>query len=491
MGYSIKHLRIDSKHILALIDDHTTLPSLFVAIYSVRRLSLLRFRTQEKELFTLKYFFEYWDKKFSRTFDCCFINAGYNIVDFIPELNIFYHYLLNKQHHKKNQNNSNFYHTTLESRKSNAEHLRTIAKFFLYLNQRYMIQRYQQLDNLQLCKIRDWNERNVKLTIREFSKVQSQNMSMHSAYRSLTKDQLIKLENILLPSSPLIKDELVNDSSYVNMKKNEFNPFGTLFLQFRTYLIHRLMFNYGLRISEVLLLTTESIVVTKPNSHGEINYILSINNLPSYIKDPRKEPLTIKNNFSIREVLLDEKDYFHIKYYTIELRNPLFNKNDTLKFQKKDSRILFVSNRGCCNPITYDTVQKYYEKIESHFSYLYPDNLNQSPHTSRPKITPHVGRHSWAYLTLEYIYKKLLSDELSLHFQYGIESRLNGLLDAASEQLRNLGGWSLNSRMPFKYAKRFISELANENNLRRVKSYKNLPSLTINSKISDKYDPFL
>lgn len=259
MGYSIKHLRIDSKHILVLIDDHTTLPSLFVAIYSVRRLSLLRFRTQEKELFTLKYFFEYWDKKFSRTFDYCFINAGYNIVDFIPELNIFYHHLLNKQHHKKNQNNSNFYHTTLESRKSNAEHLRTIAKFFLYLNQRYMIQRYQQLDNLQLCKIRDWNERNVKLTIREFSKVQSQNMSMHSAYRSLTKDQLIKLENILLPSSPLIKDELVNDSSYMNMKKNEFNPFGTLFLQFRTYLIHRLMFNYGLRISEVLLLTTESI----------------------------------------------------------------------------------------------------------------------------------------------------------------------------------------------------------------------------------------
>lgn len=491
MSYSIKHLRIDSKHILALIDDHTTLPSLFVAIYSVRRLSLLRFRTQEKELFTLKYFFEYWDKKFSRTFDCCFINSGYNIADFIPELNIFYHYLLNKQHHKKNQNNSNLYHTTLESRKSNAEHLRTISKFFLYLNQRYMAQRYQQLDNLQLCKIRDCNERNVKLAIREFSKVQSQNMSMHSAYRSLTKDQLIKLENILLPSSPLIKDELVNESYHTNTIKNELNPFRTLFLQFRTYLIHRLMFNYGLRISEVLLLTTESIFVTKPNSHGEINYILSVNNLPPYIKDPRKEPLTIKNNFSIREILLDEKDYYYIKYYTIELRNPLFNENDTLKFQKKDSRILFVSSRGCCNPITYDTVQKHYEKIESHFSYLYPDNLNQSPHTSRPKITPHVGRHSWVYLTLEYIYKKLLSDELSLHFQYGIESRLNGLLDAASEQLRNLGGWSLNSRMPFKYAKRFISELANENNLRRVKSYKNLPSLTINSKISDKHDPFL
>lgn len=54
MGYSIKHLRIDSKHILALIDDHTTLPSLFVAIYSVRRLSLLRFRTQEKELSSKK-----------------------------------------------------------------------------------------------------------------------------------------------------------------------------------------------------------------------------------------------------------------------------------------------------------------------------------------------------------------------------------------------------------------------------------------------------
>ncbi|EKT63260.1 phage integrase [Providencia burhodogranariea DSM 19968] len=162
---------------------------------------------------------------------------------------------------------------------------------------------------------------------------------------------------------------------------------------------------------------------------GEIRYILSVNNLPSHIRDPRKEPITIKNRFSLREILLDEKDY----YYINELRNPLFINTD--KSIVNDSQLLFITNRGSCRPITYDTVQKYYSKINSHYNSLYSD---KDFHTLMPKITPHVGRHSWAYITLGYIYNKLFDEEVRLKKQYGINSRLNGLLDAASEQLRKI-----------------------------------------------------
>jgi hypothetical protein len=46
---------------------------------------------------------------------------------------------------------------------------------------------------------------------------------------------------------------------------------------------------------------------------------------------------------------------------------------------------------------------------------------------------------------------------------------MNGLLDAAAEQLRLLGGWSEHSKMPWRYARRFVARMANENNLGRTK----------------------
>lgn len=484
MGYSIQHLRIDKKHILTLIDEQTTLPSLFVAIYSIRKLSLLRFRTQEKELFTLKYFFEFWENKFSKTFDFSFRESNYDIANCISELDGFYHHLSNKKHLRSTKNIVSIQNSSFESCRSNAEHLRTISKFFQYLNQRYMNQSFQRIDQYELCKSRDWNERCIKSIVRNFCKVQPSGMKHNPTYRSLTKEQLLCLDEMLLPSSPLISESVPKENASVY--KNKLNPFASLFLQFRTYIIHRLMFNYGLRIGEVLLLTVESLGASKPNHLGEIRYILSVNNLPSHINDPRKEPITIKNRFSLREILLDEKDYYHIKYYINELRNPLFIKTD--KSIENDSQLLFITNRGSCGPITYDTVQKYYAKIDLHYNSLYSD---RDFYTLMPKITPHVGRHSWAYITLEYIYNNLFNEEVILKRQYGINSRLNGLLDAASEQLRNLGGWSLNSKMPYRYAKRFLSELANKNNLLRIKNNKEQTSSIITPTVDNKYDPFL
>ncbi|MBL4245361.1 hypothetical protein H8F18_23425 [Vibrio fluvialis] len=82
--------------------------------------------------------------------------------------------------------------------------------------------------------------------------------------------------------------------------------------------------------------------------------------------------------------------------------------------------------------------------------------------------TPHVGRHTWAYTTLEFIYNELFIEELGLKRDYGVRARMKGLLEVAADKLRLLGGWTLTSRMPMKYANRFIEKVANESNTRRT-----------------------
>lgn len=52
---------------------------------------------------------------------------------------------------------------------------------------------------------------------------------------------------------------------------------------------------------------------------------------------------------------------------------------------------------------------------------------------------------------------------------YGIRARMNGEMDAAVEQLRALGGWSVTSKVPLKYAKRFVEMVSNQSNQRRTK----------------------
>lgn len=52
---------------------------------------------------------------------------------------------------------------------------------------------------------------------------------------------------------------------------------------------------------------------------------------------------------------------------------------------------------------------------------------------------------------------------------YGIRARMNGVLEPAIEQLRALGGWSLTSKVPLRYAKRFIEVVSNQSNYKRTK----------------------
>lgn len=49
-----------------------------------------------------------------------------------------------------------------------------------------------------------------------------------------------------------------------------------------------------------------------------------------------------------------------------------------------------------------------------------------------------------------------------------MRSLASNLMAEAKDELRLIAGWSLNSKMPDLYAKRFISEQANAANLQRI-----------------------
>lgn len=270
---------------------------------------------------------------------------------------------------------------------------------------------------------------------------------------------------MLLPSLPAVLD--ADTGALSNEKINPSNPFKTPFIQFRNYIIHRLMFNYGLRVGEVLLLTLQSFGVSQVNSNGNIQYLLSVQNLPDGIDDPRNVPMSLKSEYSTRIIELNTDDYIYITFFVERYRTPLFNDLEA-KNKRVDSKILFTTSRGKCSPLSYHAISKIYNKIDNAFIKLYPHFRHVMPLLDMPYLTPHVGRHTWASQALEFIYMKLMNDEITLNISYGISGRMTGLLDAAADQLRILGGWSPLSKMPYRYAKRFLAKVANDSNLKRI-----------------------
>ncbi|MFP2505029.1 site-specific integrase [Buttiauxella gaviniae] len=475
---------------LSLIDNCTTLPVLFGSIYYIRRLTLLKFGTQKKELRSLKHFYSFWLKKTGKTFDLSLYESQYDIAQFIPQLDLFFHYLLNKQHVISQESLDTIAYSgpfTHQIQSTNVAHLRAVVKFFTYLNQRYMNARYQHISGYELSKTREWNVQLLKEVISRFRRMSSTKNSMNS-FRSMTQEQMLQLNNMLLPSSSAFIDQ--DSGTEYDSIVNTLNPFNSMFLQYRTFLMHRLLFNYGLRIGEVLLLMTESLGASQPDSNGKVHYLLSVQNIPDGVSDPRKEPIMLKNEHSSRIIELDEDDYHYLIIFVKAIRTQLFSPHSS----QLDYGFLFTTDRGKCQPLTYDAVRKSYKKIDMAFISLYPHYRQGPAYSQLAKLTPHVGRHTWAFVTMTYIYNKLLNDELLLKKTYGVSGRVTGLLDAAAEQLRILGGWSILSKMPYKYARRFVANLANENNLSRIgNAYNNKTSVHNDKPLTGEveYDPFI
>jgi integrase len=436
-----------------------------LTIYTITKLTKRSLGTQTNSLKALRFFYEFYERKYGCTFDGAFLNANYYIESFLKEVDHFFDYLLSKQHI---DGASSYISVSPISKSASAKeayvaYVHVVTRYFKFLNDRYTCMGYQNCSPLDASVMHREIEKKIDHIRKEYSQLEVDSNSPTTRYKSLTEQQALLLDNMLLPST----EEFVapETGEVYPAVMNPQNPFSSQFEQFRNYIIHRLMFQYGLRIGECLLLSLESFGPTLPDPKGERSYILLVQNLPDGINDPRTNPPSIKTKGSQRKIQLEPSDYMMLTIYC-EKRAALFK----AKPEATDYGVLFIGARGALAPLTYDAVNTYYRKIDNAFIKEHP-YFRAMPEVNieyMPPITPHVGRHTWAYITLEFIYNELFIEELELKRDHGIQARMKGLLDVAADKLRVLGGWTLTSKMPMKYANRFIEKVANESNIRRT-----------------------
>ncbi|ELD71101.1 site-specific integrase [Escherichia coli] len=235
-------------------------------------------------------------------------------------------------------------------------------------------------------------------------------------------------------------------------KKNPLNPFPAGEIQLRNFLICRLLLNYGLRVSELLLLECHSI---KTNLRGD-QFSLIVTTVDEDVLDPRQRLPSLKNVYANRVLALDKLDYHFLDLYIHKIRH------------RSSHNFLFISTQKQHPPLSYHAVYEIFTRIDDIMSVQYPEYKTDEYFDSVGSISPHITRHTWAYLTLQRIYcEKFQKIKTNLRLA-AIDYSIVGLMEEAKDELRLLGGWSHNSHMPDVYAKRFLSQQANMANLHRI-----------------------
>ncbi|MEZ8453216.1 site-specific integrase [Vibrio splendidus] len=446
----------------------TTLPSIFVSIFGRNELSRKSLGTQANVLISLRFFYIYYYKKYKRTFDYDFYQRKYNISTFIHEFDGFFNYLLGEQHLNNKEDIIALGHLHTAIIKANnvtyGGHIRCIGRFLRYLNHRYMNLKYQDMSSVEAHKVNTANHQELLEKLKSFSRLEVSQNEPASRFKSITEQQNIKLNNMLIPSTPAFTDEETGE--HFEEVINPQNPFKGGFLQYRNYLMHRLMYSYGLRVGEVLLLSLDSVGETLPDARGNSRFILIVQNLPNDVVDPRRRPPSIKTLHSYRHIELTDDDFIMISIYIEQYRGPLFELKGI-----EDHGVMFIKGNGDLPPISYDAIRSIYrDRIDPIFIALHPYYRNERKKNIdyMVALTPHVGRHTWAYITLEFIYNEIFKENLLVARDYGIRARMQGELDAAVEKLRSLGGWSVGSKVPLKYASRFVEMVSNQSNIKRT-----------------------
>lgn len=129
---------------------------------------------------------------------------------------------------------------------------------------------------------------------------------------------------------------------------------------------------------------------------------------------------------------------------------------------------IFASSQNSESPLSYNAVHLIFSEIDKVFSVNYPECKSLERFDALIKFTPHVTRHTWAYLTIKKLYN-LQNKNINGSCNDFVKNSLSmGRMDEAKEALRLLGGWSIKSQMPDLYAKRFLSEQANAANIQRL-----------------------
>nr|WP_227502833.1 site-specific integrase [Acinetobacter baumannii] len=335
----------------------------------------LRFQsisTQHADLIALKFWYDFWFEKFATSFCESFYSSSYNFEIIQSEIDNFIIYLENNKKIESNlirlRNADHTNYTTIGHR------IRSFLKFYSFLIDEYLtIQSQPQLSLKEIQKIKENLNKYMtikKKIINNFSKSNKTIKSeINYSFKSMNDEMIKGLYLIISPS---------NFNKY-----NTLNPFKSKNVQLRNFLIIHLMLNYGLRIGELMLLTTNSIKKSIQNH----NLSLIITNTDDEFDDRSKKP-KIKNEYSYRVIKLQERDYRILQIYINEIRKEI------------PSQILFTSLKPPYSALSYASVKKIFDQVDLSLKALLPECFDTSAYDSIDRLTPHVCRHSWAYMML-------------------------------------------------------------------------------------------
>ncbi|EHV4722840.1 site-specific integrase [Escherichia coli] len=440
--FILTQLNINQRQRLwALMDTHTRQPLLYPLIYLIDHLALRSSATQSASLQALKFFYEFWHQKHGVTFCFSFYSSNHNPLIAIDELTAFFHYLENTHLYVPALTIRSTTQTTPQ-RCTNIRHVHSVIRFIRYLINTYISPRYIDGTPKELTRLATQLTGRLSIHKAEFRTLthsrQMNNGTTHKRFRSLTAEMVMAFYQIITPGSI--------------SKKNPLNPFPAGEIQLRNFLICRLLLNYGLRVSELLLLECHSI---KPNLRGD-QFSLIVTTVDDDVSDQRKRLPSLKNVYANRVLALDKLDFHFLNIYIHKIR------------PQASHSFLFTSTQRLHPPLSYHAVYDIFTRIDDIMSVQYHEYKKDEYYDAIESISPHITRHTWAYLTLQRIYRDKLQKIKANSHLAAIDFSIVGLMDEAKDELRLLGGWSHNSHMPDLYAKRFLSQQANTANLQRI-----------------------
>lgn len=233
--------------------------------------------------------------------------------------------------------------------------------------------------------------------------------------------QQVLLKNNLDGLEP---DQVLSIRAHID-PQNPANPYPTS-VRARNCLIFEFFVETGMRLSELLKVQTVDI--------REVNgrYFVALVDRENDPNDPRRyEPgfKTLERTIEITQHLYDAVDV-----YVDHFRRPTGKNGKPIKLTHQ---YLFTNYMG--DPLGATSVHDLFRPLKK--------LLNLS------ELSPHKLRHTFANEFLEFLV-----------------DRTGMSLESAQDKLRYLGGWSLTSKMPQRYGRKYIAKLANRMNRDRIES---------------------
>ncbi|EFC4106326.1 integrase [Escherichia coli] len=222
------------------MDVTICLPALYPLRYVVDHLEYRSPSTQSASLQAIKFFYDFWFIKHRTTFCYSFYFSGHDPAIAIHEMTDFFQYLENGRLVSFAPRALPFKHSSCMT---NASRVRAVIRFIGYLIATYVSPYYRNETPKELSRYASRLNTRLLICKDEFKTLERSNQRYYSrvtqGFQSMTGDMVENVYRIVVPSS--------------KHKNNFLNPFPSGFIQFRNYLIMRLMLNYGLRVGELLL----------------------------------------------------------------------------------------------------------------------------------------------------------------------------------------------------------------------------------------------